>query len=147
MPVTRSASARSLRISSTAEVVQAVSVTTTTAKTKTKTPTKKGTATKRTKSKKQASSDESSQELQVASESQEPQASQVSATATAPPLAVVPQDVGKLYTAPTFLPAVLSFSLDDAKEHLINADPRFEDVFAKLKCRPFEHLERLDPFR
>lgn len=45
------------------------------------------------------------------------------------------------------LPAILSFSFDEAKKHLIKVDPRFEDLFAKLKCRPFEHLERVDPFR
>ena len=60
---------------------------------------------------------------------------------------VVPVNVMELYTAPTFLPAVLTFSLEDAKKHLIEADPRFEDVFDRLKCRPFEQLERVDPFR
>jgi DNA-3-methyladenine glycosylase II len=45
------------------------------------------------------------------------------------------------------LPAVLSFSFEDAKQHLIDADPRFKGVFSKLPCRPFEHLEKVDPFR
>ena len=49
--------------------------------------------------------------------------------------------------APSFLPAVLSFSFDEAKDHLTRVDPRFEDLFGKLKCRPFQHLERVDPFR
>lgn len=48
---------------------------------------------------------------------------------------------------PELLPAVLTFSLDEAKQHLIQADPRFEDLFSRLKCRPWEHLERVDPFR
>lgn len=48
---------------------------------------------------------------------------------------------------PPPLPAVLSFSFDDAKAHLFTADPRFEDIFSKLDCRPFEHLETMDPFR
>lgn len=48
---------------------------------------------------------------------------------------------------PELLPAVLTFSLDEAKQHLIRADPRFEDLFSRLKCRPWEHLERVDPFR
>lgn len=61
--------------------------------------------------------------------------------------AVVPANIPALASAPAFLPAVLSFSLDDAKQHLIAADPRFEDLFSKLTCRPFEHLERVDPFR
>ncbi|OCH95080.1 DNA glycosylase [Obba rivulosa] len=46
-----------------------------------------------------------------------------------------------------FVPAVLTFSFEDAKKHLIDVDRRFEDVFARMKCRPFEHLERVDPFR
>ncbi|KAI5117110.1 hypothetical protein M0805_008229 [Coniferiporia weirii] len=50
-------------------------------------------------------------------------------------------------TAPALLPAVLSFSFSGAKQHLINADPRFEDLFSKMPCRPFEHLETVDPFR
>lgn len=50
-------------------------------------------------------------------------------------------------SAPTFLPAKLSFSYMEARNHLIDADPRFEDIFNKMKCRPFEHLERVDPFR
>ena len=47
----------------------------------------------------------------------------------------------------TFLPAKLTFSFDDARSHLVNADTRFEDLFTKMKCRPFEHLARMDPFR
>jgi len=46
-----------------------------------------------------------------------------------------------------FLPAVLSFSFDVAKNHLIDADSRFKGIFEKLPCRPFEHLDRVDPFR
>ncbi|KAI0743612.1 DNA glycosylase [Daedaleopsis nitida] len=45
------------------------------------------------------------------------------------------------------VPAVLTFSFEEAKQHLIGVDPRFEDVFRRVKCKPFEHLERLDPFR
>ncbi|KZT10642.1 DNA glycosylase [Laetiporus sulphureus 93-53] len=45
------------------------------------------------------------------------------------------------------VPAVLTFSFEHAKEHLIRVDRRFEDVFQRLKCKPFEHLERVDPFR
>ena len=45
------------------------------------------------------------------------------------------------------LPAVLSFSFETAKQHLIAADARFEGVFSKLPCRPFEELETVDPFR
>lgn len=45
------------------------------------------------------------------------------------------------------LPAALCFSFEAAREHLINADSRFRDIFNKLPCRPFQHLESVDPFR
>ncbi|PVF96773.1 DNA glycosylase [Serendipita vermifera] len=48
---------------------------------------------------------------------------------------------------PTYLPAVPSFSYEDAKAHLIRADPRFEGIFQRLPCRPFVQLERVEPFR
>lgn len=48
---------------------------------------------------------------------------------------------------PVLLPAKLTFSFDDAKKHLIEEDPRFEDVFRRLPCKPFEKLERVEPFR
>ncbi|KAK0485947.1 DNA glycosylase [Armillaria novae-zelandiae] len=57
---------------------------------------------------------------------------------------VVPPSSG---AAPVLIPAQLSFSFEDAKQHLISADPRFEDVFGKLKCTPFEVLEQVHPFR
>ncbi|TCD59784.1 hypothetical protein EIP91_011467, partial [Steccherinum ochraceum] len=44
------------------------------------------------------------------------------------------------------VPATLTFSFEKAKQHLISADPRFEDIFDKMKCKPFEHLEQFDPF-
>ncbi|KAJ7783176.1 hypothetical protein B0H16DRAFT_1357722 [Mycena metata] len=45
---------------------------------------------------------------------------------------------------PEFVPvdAVLTFSFEDAKKHLINADHRFEDVFKRLECKPFQQLEQ-----
>ncbi|GJE94973.1 DNA glycosylase [Phanerochaete sordida] len=49
--------------------------------------------------------------------------------------------------AEPLVPAELTFEFADAKQHLVRADPRFADVFDRLKCRPFEHLERVDPFR
>ncbi|KIP11632.1 hypothetical protein PHLGIDRAFT_63560 [Phlebiopsis gigantea 11061_1 CR5-6] len=45
------------------------------------------------------------------------------------------------------VPAELTFSFEDAKEHLIKVDSRFEDIFDRLGCRPFEQRERVDPFR
>ena len=45
------------------------------------------------------------------------------------------------------VPAVLSFDFEAAKAHLIQTDDRFEDLFNKLTCKPFEHLEAVHPFR
>lgn len=45
------------------------------------------------------------------------------------------------------IPAKLTFSFEEAKNHLISVDPRFEDVFDRLKCTPFQVLERVHPFR
>jgi len=49
--------------------------------------------------------------------------------------------------SPAIVPDVLSFSFTDAKQHLIGVDRRFEDMFEKMKCRPFENLEQVHPFR
>ncbi|KIK97105.1 hypothetical protein PAXRUDRAFT_137018 [Paxillus rubicundulus Ve08.2h10] len=45
------------------------------------------------------------------------------------------------------VPAILSFSFEDAKTHLINVDSRFAELFARLRCKPFEYLEQVHPFR
>ncbi|KAH9061358.1 DNA glycosylase [Lactarius vividus] len=45
------------------------------------------------------------------------------------------------------LPAKLTFSLEDAKNHLIQADNRFRDVFSRLPCKPFERVEGIHPFQ
>lgn len=47
----------------------------------------------------------------------------------------------------SLVPATLSFSFEAAKAHLINADPRFEHLFSRSPCKPFEHLEQLHPMR
>jgi DNA-3-methyladenine glycosylase II len=47
----------------------------------------------------------------------------------------------------TPVPAVLTFDFQEAKRHLIQADHRFEDLFQKMTCKPFEQLERVNPFR
>lgn len=46
-----------------------------------------------------------------------------------------------------FVPAVLTFNFDHAKEYLIQVDNRFEDLFSRMPCKPFEHLEQVHPFR
>jgi DNA-3-methyladenine glycosylase II len=48
---------------------------------------------------------------------------------------------------PPLVPAILSFDFEVAKKHLIDADARFEDVFAKMQCKPFEQLDQVHPFR
>lgn len=45
------------------------------------------------------------------------------------------------------VPAVLTFNYDEAKKHLTDVDNRFGDLFRKMKCKPFEHLEQIQPFR
>jgi DNA-3-methyladenine glycosylase II len=45
------------------------------------------------------------------------------------------------------VPAVLAFNFEAGKKHLIGVDPRFEGLFRKVECRPFEILEQVHPFR
>ena len=47
----------------------------------------------------------------------------------------------------TPVPAVLTFDFQEAKKHLIKADHRFEDLFQRMTCKPFEQLEQVHPFR
>ncbi|KAI6046168.1 DNA glycosylase [Pisolithus marmoratus] len=51
------------------------------------------------------------------------------------------------YNDQSMIDTILTFSFEDAKTHLINVDPRFAELFGRLKCKPFEHLEQLHPFR
>jgi DNA-3-methyladenine glycosylase II len=62
---------------------------------------------------------------------------------SAPTLPVIPFAA----SPPVIVPAVLSFSFEDAKEHLIEADERFKDVFERMKCTPFQELDQMEPFR
>ncbi|KAG8979567.1 hypothetical protein FRB90_008062 [Tulasnella sp. 427] len=48
---------------------------------------------------------------------------------------------------PDVIPATLSFNFAEAKRHLISADSRFEKLFRKLKCKPYEELDLVEPFR
>ncbi|KAL1751405.1 DNA glycosylase [Schizophyllum commune] len=45
------------------------------------------------------------------------------------------------------LPAILTFDYAEAKRHLISVDSRFEELFKRLPCKPYEHLETVHPFR
>ncbi|KAI1794193.1 DNA glycosylase [Ganoderma leucocontextum] len=67
----------------------------------------------------------------------------------APPASVPTIPIVPIPTADgeELVPAVLTFSFEDAKRHLISADPRFDDIFNRVSCKPFEQLERVDPFR
>ncbi|KAJ3937469.1 MAG: DNA glycosylase [Lentinula lateritia] len=49
--------------------------------------------------------------------------------------------------APGLVPAQLTFTFEEAKNHLINVDPRFQILFDRLSCKPFERLETVHPFR
>src|SRR6266550_843461 len=46
-----------------------------------------------------------------------------------------------------FLPATLKFSFEEGKRHLISVDCRFEKLFKRISCKPFEQLETVHPFR
>ncbi|KNZ80510.1 Putative DNA-3-methyladenine glycosylase yfjP [Termitomyces sp. J132] len=45
------------------------------------------------------------------------------------------------------VPASLTFSFEEGKKHLISVDHRFQDLFSKMPCKPFEQLEMVHPFR
>ncbi|KIK67439.1 hypothetical protein GYMLUDRAFT_37561 [Collybiopsis luxurians FD-317 M1] len=49
--------------------------------------------------------------------------------------------------AEELVPAKLSFDFEEAKKHLISADPRFQILFDRVHCKPFERLETVHPFR
>ncbi|KAG6899315.1 hypothetical protein C0993_011285 [Termitomyces sp. T159_Od127] len=51
------------------------------------------------------------------------------------------------HKAQSMVPALLTFSFEQGKKHLISVDHRFRDVFGKMQCKPFEHLEMVHPFR
>jgi len=46
-----------------------------------------------------------------------------------------------------FVPAMLSFDFEEAKQHLIAVDHRFEDLFSRMQCKPFQYLDQAHPFR
>jgi DNA-3-methyladenine glycosylase II len=120
MPVTRSASGRS------ASAASAASTHTKTAAKRKATPTSSQKSPKKPRT-----------------------AASASASSVAQAPAHIPQEKTTEATVPNaaLVPAVLSFSFEDAKNHLTNTDERFQDLFDKLTCRPFEHLEQVHPFR
>ncbi|KZT72197.1 DNA glycosylase [Daedalea quercina L-15889] len=139
MPVTRSASGASARAAAkkaaTANVLDSAAPTTETTVKSTKrktTPGAEKTSRKKTKSKE-------------ASEGKSSESQPLSNDAVTKPIPLPLSQSTE--NAPALVPAVLTFSFEEAKQHLTRVDPRFEDVFRRLKCKPFEHLERLDPFQ
>lgn len=54
---------------------------------------------------------------------------------------------GAVQQSVEFIPATLPFSLDEAKDHLRNADSRFSKLFDLVKCKPYEDTEEVEPFR
>lgn len=70
-------------------------------------------------------------------------ATKVDAAAKEEPRPLIPPSGEELVP----LPAELTFSLEDAKNHLIQVDYRFGDVFSCLPCKPFEGVEAIHPFR
>ena len=52
-----------------------------------------------------------------------------------------------LSSSKQFLPATLKFSFEEGKQHLISVDSRFEKLFNRTQCKPFEQLETVHPFR
>ncbi|KAJ7084384.1 DNA glycosylase [Mycena belliarum] len=77
-----------------------------------------------------------------------PKKAKPTAKATLPAAAALPP-VTAGTPEPDFVPAdvLLCFSFDEAKKHLIQADSRFEDLFARRECTPYQQLEQLHPFR
>ncbi|KAG6842093.1 hypothetical protein C0991_002747 [Blastosporella zonata] len=55
--------------------------------------------------------------------------------------------VPRALTKQPMVPAVLTFSFEEGKKHLISVDHRFQDLFSKMQCKPYEHLETVHPFR
>ncbi|WVQ81715.1 hypothetical protein IAT38_003840 [Cryptococcus sp. DSM 104549] len=75
----------------------------------------------------------------------EPRVDETPATAAIIPPPVPGQPIPHSSTA--LLPPVLTFDLPTAVSHLSTLDPRFALFFEHHPCRPFTHLEPLDPFR
>ncbi|KAI0355656.1 DNA glycosylase [Trametes cingulata] len=139
MAVTRSATrSTSAAATATGNAAAAAAKSAAVATTKTSTATKRKAAT---------GSTEPGQKKARAAKAKPVKADSKSAASSAPaaPTTVVPTPIPSA-DGEELVPAVLTFSFEEAKRHLISVDPRFEEVFRRVKCRPFEQLERVDPF-
>ena len=52
-----------------------------------------------------------------------------------------PYSQGVVVDAPLSVPMHITFDFEDAKRHLIEADPRFAPMFASLSVKPYEKLD------
>lgn len=140
MPVTRSASAAAKRSENEDFILPAVTRAVPETK-KRKNPAGESVTAKRGAKGKKARSAEESRDASPAAKAEVPNAT--AAAAAAPARRITPVAI----EGQSLVPAELTFSFEEARQHLIGIDKRFEDVFRRLQCRPFEHLERVDPFR
>jgi DNA-3-methyladenine glycosylase II len=71
------------------------------------------------------------------------------ASDTSTPVEVAPLPTFDVsHTTHDIIPASeLHFDFEHARQHLVRADKRFERVFDRLRCKPFQDLEDVDPFR
>lgn len=137
MPVTRSTSTRSTRASTKAKVAEdPLSDIDSGAESEVAPKKKNGTGTKR----KAAASNGRKAPAKKAKAAPEPE--ELPEDYELPPPSVPANDPSR-----GLVPAKLTFSFEDAKKHLISVDSRFEILFTRLKCRPYEHLQQFDPFR
>lgn len=107
-------------------------------------PKAKATVTRKRKAAPEASVDGTAKKTKKASPNSEPKP-QESVSFEATNLTLPGEGEGE--DAPVLVPAVLTFDFEEAKQHLISVDHRFGDVFRRMKCKPYEHLERVHPFR
>ena len=103
---------------------------------KSKTATKKARITKTTR-----------QEVSTVTSGSTTSKTTVTVLTTSATITKVPVATGDENEADALVPAQLSFSFEEAKAHLVHVDARFEDLFDKLPCKPYEELEMVHPFR
>ena len=138
MPVTRAASTRITRASAKAKAVEKEVLSDVDSGAESEVAPKKTTAG--TKRKAKATTTKRKTPAKKAKAAPEPE--EILEDVELPPPSVPADDPSR-----NLVPAKLTFSFEDAKKHLISVDSRFEILFTRLKCRPFEHLQQFDPFR
>lgn len=142
MPVTRSATRADSTATATAAVVARTPAAPTAPLTKATRVTKRKASSEVTNASSKKKKEASKAAVRLASSAV---AEGHSEPASAEPVQGIPTPTSS--NAVALLPAKLTFSFEEAKKHLIEADNRFADIFLRLPCRPFEKLERVEPFR